>query len=204
MDAPQQFRVTLNRPYAELVQGGMGAIELERYRGRVRIRPTTLHIGPLVFPVQPRGERGGLQAIIQGKEAKAIWSGLIKMAGGEGRPFYSVALDADDHTWYALTPEPESPPRHIPALRLWVGPVDVEGDDDDAGPEPEWARMIRRSARVVAAYNKGGKIGRPSKEVTEARDVMAVFERLVDDLTDRGVDRDAVKRAFETLRDALG
>lgn len=196
-----QFRIRLNAPAARLVVGDAPALEIESADGQVRVRPSRSRAA---FPLAPRGsETGGLEALISGARALEILSGLGTLSGHQQqKPIFRLEKDSEKVGWYRLRFEPEAPARHIPQLRLWLS-TEAPPEPQRVNEEPDWAAEVRRAFALVQAYDAGGRIGRPSKEVAAAQAVVAVFRQLAADLLPPAVDRAAVERARETLDQAL-
>lgn len=192
------FRLTLNAPSAQVVIGEkMKGMEIEMGRNAVRIRPVE-HGRSTGKSVQLEpGDRGGLEAVIEGENPAALLRLLQKLGGGQRKPYFS--LHRDTGGWYRLQHEELAPPRHIPAMRVWpsdrveAAPVPVrEG-------EPAWAVEIRKAQATLEAYQGQPKVGRPSKEVLEARVTMEAFRTLAAELLD-GPDPEAIKEAIAILQ----
>lgn len=195
-DIPTAFRCTLNKPGMLLVVGDAPSVDLRRLGGGLVLRPSRSRGS---FTVEPR-ERGGGEFSVEGERAAELWPVLLDVAGGPGKPFYSLVREGE---WFRLTPEPAAPPRYIPHLRVWraepAAPVRVETWDD----EPTWASRIRHAASVVQAHEAASRIGRPSREVVEAMALMETFKRLATDLLAPSADRALVQQARELLDRAL-
>lgn len=201
LDSIREFRVRLNAPAARLVVGDAPALEIEAAGEQVRLRPSR---SKTAFPLSPRaGETGGLETLISGPRAPEILGALMMLSGQQQRrPIFRLEKDPEEGGWYRLRFEPEAPARHIPQLRLWLS-TEALPEPQRVIEEPDWAAEVRRAFALVQAYDAGGRIGRPSKEVAAAQAVVAVFRQLVADLLPPAVDRTAVERARETLDQAL-
>lgn len=195
------FRITLNAPATRLVVGTAPALDMEAEKGVVRVRPTSSESGYLL---SPRGvERGGLEAMISGASAPDLIGTLMAMTNQQQRkPVFALERDDERAGWYRLVYCVEAPGRHIPQLRVWLA-ADVAADPVSVIDEPEWATKVRRAFTVIEAYETGGRIGRPPKDVAAAQEVKAMFCQLAGELLPPSIDRAAVEAAQAALDRAL-
>jgi hypothetical protein len=206
-----EFRVTFNKPavlrYFESASGLQFKIENEE----VIIRPMTLTRGADTVALEERN-RGGFEAIVGGTLASSILPILQKEAT-INQPFF--ILTPAGKGWLGLKhfTDADFPPKYDPYLRFWA-PIEKETgiqsaislDEDENLPDHlvDFVMEVKKAHALIEKYKYERKVGRPSREIKEAKSVLALLERLAKGyLPRRGGDIDIDISAVEQARSLL-
>lgn len=185
----KDFRITFNKPAVKL----MGDNDVQNLKVRLE--------GGIVFfrPVRGREQdtievsgrtRGGGEAVVEGRFAEDLFRALTNRHG----PFFTLR---SENGWFVATPYPShaAPSKFAPHLRVWV--PKAAATHATAVPELypmsladslKSARLalqrdpesIRHAKALIDRYNADRKPGRPSREVMEAKTILAEFTSLTE------------------------
>lgn len=183
------FRLTFNLPAQKYFFSGE---EVSGLRIKIENQVVTFRAA-----VEPRGPdsvgfvarpRGGYECQIDGDMAEELLSILMKDAS-ISEPFF--ILNRNKTGWINIqhfVGNGLPPPKFDPHMRLWIPreksqkmPQHIENDEITAILGP-FVSLVRCSKQLVDNYEKERRIGRPPKEIIEARDVVLAFENLINEI----------------------
>lgn len=129
-------------------------------------------------------ERGGLELVLPAD----VGSAMVRALGVTAtHPYALLSRDGSSDRFRLVRYEREGgPARHLAAARFWL--PDLRRDDsadfdniDPASPSPlSFIAAVRRADALVRQHS--GHIGRPPKELAEARRIVSAFDDLVREL----------------------
>jgi hypothetical protein len=211
-----EFRVTFNKPAVLRYFESYTALEFKINDDKVVMRPIALVRGPDTVALEERN-RGGFEAIVGGALAISILPFLQRDAT-INRPFFiltPVGLGVEvGKGWLGIThfTDADFPPKYDPYMRFWA-PIEKETivqsatspDDDENLPDHlvDFVMEVKRAYAVIERQKYERKVGRPSREIKEAKSVLVLLERLAKEYLPRrgGIDIDisAVEQAKSLL-----
>ena len=197
-------RLTINQVAARKLFEGAGRALIAVTEGQVRFKPlfddgTSEEVPDSgVVQLEPRA-RGGAELAFVGNAAEwlsPLITGVLRPTSD--RPYY--LFKKNDGGWWRVEPfgGDGEPPRSEPHLRVWrvARPTVDLGRMDDSYPD-----AIRQAARLLR--EAGRRVGRPSREVVAAQQLMAEFEALVREVVPHlllpSVDVAAMRSAADAL-----
>ncbi len=192
MTTTTSFRLTFNRPAERQFfdQSSNGLRIRIADNDYVFFRPVDSVRGSKDSVVlETRGERGGKGVHFDGENAGKLLKILHKMGGSRKQPYFLLdrAPSRGDRGWFTISAHHEStqaPPKFTPHLRLWERhepkrePPPTIINDAVADILGDTARLIRGARARIDAYRDERKIGRPTKEIKEATELLGAFELL--------------------------
>jgi len=192
------FRLSFSKPATDLILAGASMVELAFEKDSVSIRPTNARsprTGRIVI-----GERGGAIAAFGNKMSLGMYEAIQRLAIEQVRkPYFLLQREGND--WYQFVPHRGSPLRHLASCRLWPGDSvdsrlpDPEDEDEDT---PPWFDEIRQAIRMDREAKE--KLGRPSRELVEARETVRLFRKLMREV---GPDVDRVNELLAEVQREL-
>lgn len=178
------FKLTFNLPAAQRYFEG------EQVTGtRIKIENDKVFFSPLIGErtsdsvTFSKRTRGGFEVTIDGEFSATLYAILTKEASFT-YPFFLMKKAGNNSACLMHYTELGAPPKFAPHMRVWLprkmhtaskrNPTKNE-IDDILGP---FTSVIRSSKLIVDECTEARKIGRPNREVDEAKSVISAFENL--------------------------
>lgn len=160
------IKITVNKPAAEAVFRDAPAVRFSIEDGLVRVCGAGLGNHGDSAKVEPR-QMGGFSLVVEGDLADRVRA-LLNPTSDE--PFY--LLEAAEDGWFNMRHRRGPVARHIPWMRIWrrIDTPEVEA------PELTPATLgdaLRDAETIMKGYSKG----RPTTEVSAARDLLLAFRK---------------------------
>lgn len=196
------LRLTFNKPMVARYFDGEDsvAMRVKIDDGVAMFLPVQDTKGKDVLLLQTR-KRGGAEAVVEGAMGEDLQAALTSEIG----PFFT--LQRRQGGWLAAVPWPReaAPPKPEPHVRAW------NAEDGSASSQPvienlpDLVNLVRASKKIVDEFTSARRPGRPPTEVLEAREHLAMFQQLVDEVMPArsAVDAAMVTQARDLLARAL-
>lgn len=173
------FRLTFNKPTIARNFDGekVTAVRIKIENGIAMFLPVTEPATKDVLPISVRG-RGGGEAFVDGVKADELRAALQNPHG----PFFT--LHRKEGGWLAAVPwtREGAPPKPEPHLRTWS----LDGRATSMAKTPEvnpdtlssFLNMVTDARELVSSYDANRRPGRPPRDIVQARENLALFDRL--------------------------
>lgn len=179
MSPMSPFSLTFNRPAVHSFFEGEDAdgLKVSIQESGVVFTPVQGSRDPDVIPLEER-KRGGIKATVEGKMAKQLALALENPHG----PYFTLRRMRGGSVGAVPYESTEAPSKFSPHMRTWF----AHSADADTPPAvmpsmtdfPQFLEAVRNAKRVVDENSKVRRAGRPSKEVAEAKRLLAQFREL--------------------------
>ncbi len=173
------FRLTFNKPTISRNFDGekVVAVRVKIEDGVAMFLPVTDKTAKDTLPIAVR-ERGGGESFVEGTKAEELRAALHNPDG----PFFT--LHRREGGWLAAMPWPRdsAPPKPEPHLRTWQ--PDSRSASQSKQPEVNaeslsgFLNMVTEARDLVTNFETNKRPGRPPREIVEARESLALFDRL--------------------------
>lgn len=198
------FKLTFNKPaYSMFFQGeDAKGVRIRVQEGVALFKPVQSLEGTDIAPIQERN-RGGIEAMIEGHMSETI---LNALKNPNGNPFFM--LERAPKGWFYARPfdgSKREPSRFQAQVRVWsrdaVRPLSTQVVHDLQGMgSTEFLKEVVNAKSIIDGYDSMKKPGRPPKEVSDARDLIKVFE----DVARQVLPLDDIRHANRLINRFLG